>query len=127
MAGAYLAEVVNPDLDIKSDKCTVDDIVMGTQSHGNTESKHANQRGNQGTNSCTYNTKSTSKRATERANHNTGGCAKGTENCKLCRGNNLKVLQLYFGTRAWHRHAATLLASRSWIVTGVWRHNNKDK
>ena len=31
VADAYLAEVVNPDLDIESDKCTVDDIVMGKQ------------------------------------------------------------------------------------------------
>ncbi len=53
MADAYLAEVANPDLDIESDKCTLDYIVRGTQSNSNTESKSAEQRANQGTKSCT--------------------------------------------------------------------------
>ena len=75
MADAYLAEVVNPDLDIESDKCTVDDIVMGTQSNNNAEPKSTEQRANQATESRTDNTNITSKRATERANPSTGGCA----------------------------------------------------
>ena len=98
MADAYLAEVLTPDLDIESDTCTVDDIALGIQSNDNTESKSAEQRSNQGTDGCTDNTTSTSKRATERANQSTGGCAQGAETRKLCRGNSLRVLQLYFDT-----------------------------
>ena len=123
MADAYLADV---DLDFESDelKGTVNDIVMGTQSRDYTESKSANRRANQGTESFTDHTKSTSKRATARANQSTGCCAKGTVNRKLCRGSSLKVLHMYFKKGVWHSHMATLLAPRSWIVTGVWRHSS---
>jgi hypothetical protein len=78
MAEAYLAEVVNSELDIESDRCMVDDIVTGTSPHGNTEPKSAEQRANQGTESCTDNTKSTSKRATEKGK---------PEYRRLCPGN----------------------------------------
>ena len=60
-----MAEVVNPDLDIESDTCTVDDIVMGAQSNDNTRVQERRSKGHQGANSFTNHTKSTSKRATE--------------------------------------------------------------
>ena len=126
MADTYLAEVVNPDLDIESDKCTVDDIVMGTQSNDHAESNSADQRASQGTEGCTDNTKNTPKRATERANHSTGGCAQGAENHKLCRGRSLKVLQLTFPEMSLalpygHASGTTLLDGDGRLAPLIWR------
>ncbi len=121
MADVYLADV-DLDCDLAELKGTANDLVMGTQPRDYTESKSAEQRANQVTKSFTDYTDSKPKTATEMANQNTGCCAKRTVNRRLCHGNSLKGLQLYSNKGVWHRHTATLLATRSWLVMAGWRH-----
>ena len=126
MAEAYMAEVVNPDMDIESDKCTVDDIVMGTQSNDNTESNSAEQ-GQTRVPKYVPTTPTSHLRGPRKGETRVPDDARGRRNRKLCRGSSPKVLQLYLEKKRslappyGHASGTTLLDCDGCLAPLIWR------